>query len=580
MKGYFDSTKKILYVFPQTAAEIPYVDPTAEVIYVQQENYAEWAAANTSYTSIMKKYNYNLITVNKLVWADHLDDDITATYHTITLGSHAGDYIEVDKETAEAGETITITPKTGYTTTNVNVATNPLVELTIVEGTWVFSMPDSDITVLSSLDTHTITYPEGYELYFEGPNAGIDGEEIVITPAEDVLPLFDRISLTADHDIYVNKDYANKRWTFTMVDENVQLSGSLLGDYQLYLINSTSASFRIHNDTTGEDINSGDNVVQDDSITVYVTDTETYTFDENDVSGKTKLYPWSATGLSIWRLPDSTGFNMTDHNSTLNIDNLSTCILSKSGAEASHTKLLVDSTEVNSGSFVYPRNYCKLVPDTGYTFNSEAQLGDTVLTATFTGVQASYDGGEDCYTFYMPNDDVNAEVKEYTSYNISYGGAPGLLDDPKTTAYPGEAIVLYPADGGAEFDATSVTSNDVVINIDTTNHTWNFEMPAKDIIVEVVYSPKYTTTLANGGDVPNWNILKGMLKITNNPEVAGETVTMTYSSKTQATQVAAITWIPSDGTTVINQDDPTVPTWYWTQPATDLTLTGYVTPPA
>lgn len=578
MKGYFDSIKKILYVFPQTAAEIPYVDSTAEVIYVQQENYAEWATANSEYTSIMKKYNYNLITVNKLVWVDHLDDDITAPYHTITLGSHAGDYIEVDKETAEAGETVTITPKTGYTTTNVNVATNPLVELTIVEGTWVFTMPDSDITVLSSLDNHTITYPDGYEEMFEGPNVGIDGEEIVITPAEEILPVFDQISLTADHDIYVNKDYANKRWTFTMIDENVQLSASLLEDYRLYLTNTTSASFRIHNDTTGEDINSGDNVVQDNSITVYVTDTETYTFDENDVSGKTKLYPWSATGLSIWRLPDSTGFNMTDHNSTLKIDNLSTCILSKSGAEASHTKLLVDSVEVNSGSFVYPRNYCKLVPDTGYTFNSEAQLGDTVLTATFTGVQTSYDAGEDCYTFYMPNDDVNAEVKEYVSYSITYGGNTGLLDNPPASAYPGDKVVLNPADSGAEFDTTSVTSHDVVINKDTSDNVWYFTMPSTNVTIEVLHT--YTTTLANGGDVPNWNILKGMLRITNNPESAGETVTMTYSSTTQATQVAAITWIPSDGTTVINQADPTVPTWTWTMPATDLTLTGYVTPPA
>ena len=573
MKGYV--ANKILYIFPQTPAEIPYVDPSVEAIAVQEENINAWKEENTSYADIIVKYNYNIMTVKTKVWTGHTDDDIEPPYHTITLGSHAGDYIEVDKETAETGETVTITPKTGYTTTNVNVATNPLVELTIVEGTWVFTMPDSDITVLSSLDNHTITYPDGYEEMFEGPNVGIDGEEIVIYPSEELLPVFNQVRLMADHDIYVDKDYTNKRWIFTMVDYSVTLSAQLLHDYRFYLNNRTESSFQVYNNTTGSVIQSGDNVVEGNELQVSIIDTTTYSFDPTD-TGKTILYPWNVDGS--YHTADYVAFPMPGNTATLVIDNLSTCLYTVSGTEASNVNLLVNDQQINSGDFVYPREHCKLSPASGYTFNTESTSGDTILTATFTGVTANYEDQADYYYFDMVNDDVNAEVKEYVSYSITYDGNTGLLDNPPASAYPGDKVVLNPADGGAEFDATSVTSSDAVINKDTSDNVWYFTMPSTNVTIEVLHT--YTTTLANGGDIPNWNLLKGVLRITNNPEVAGETVTMTYSPTTQATQVAAITWIPSDGTTVINQADPSVPTWTWTMPATDLTLTGYVTPPA
>lgn len=414
MKGYFDSTKKILYVFPQTAAEIPYVDPTAEAIYVQQENYAEWATANSEYTSIMKKYNYNLITVNKLVWADHLDDDITAPYHTITLGSHAGDYVEVDKETAEAGETITITPKTGYTVTNVNVATNPLVELTIVEGTWVFTMPDSDITVISSLDNHTITYDEvGGVQILDGPNTAIDGETVYVTIKSELSQIvdFDTVILDSLSGLVITKDYVNNRWEFTMLDENVEIYASVLQKKTFTLENNTLSSFQIYNNTTGSVIQSGDRVLEGNELQVTIVDTTTYSFDPTD-TGKTILYPYNVDGS--YHTAEYIAFPMPAVNANLVIDNLSTCLYTVSGTEASNVNLLVNDQQINSGDFVYPREHCKLTPDTGYTFNTESTSGDTILVPTFTGVTANYEGEGDYYYFDMVNGDVNAAIEEYT----------------------------------------------------------------------------------------------------------------------------------------------------------------------
>lgn len=72
MKGYIVDGKA--YIFPQTAAEIPEVE--ADVIYVQQEDYAAWLAANESLADKLVKYNYNVMTVKEKEWAEHTDDDL------------------------------------------------------------------------------------------------------------------------------------------------------------------------------------------------------------------------------------------------------------------------------------------------------------------------------------------------------------------------------------------------------------------------------------------------------------------------------------------------------------------------
>ena len=74
MKGY--TLNNTMYVFPQTVGAIPYVGESVTSIMVQQEDLAAWKTANSDYASIMKAYNYNMMTVQKKVWADHLDDDI------------------------------------------------------------------------------------------------------------------------------------------------------------------------------------------------------------------------------------------------------------------------------------------------------------------------------------------------------------------------------------------------------------------------------------------------------------------------------------------------------------------------
>lgn len=109
MKGYIVNSK--CYVFPQEVGQIPTVE--ADVIYVQEENFAAWLAANESVADKLKKYNYNVMTVNPKEWAGHTNDDLepeppTPTYYTITKIGDASEYISAPTQ-AEANETVTVT---------------------------------------------------------------------------------------------------------------------------------------------------------------------------------------------------------------------------------------------------------------------------------------------------------------------------------------------------------------------------------------------------------------------------------------------------------------------------------------
>lgn len=111
MKGYIINNK--CYVFPQEVGQIPSVE--AEVIYVQEENIKAWKEANVEVADKIKKYNYNVITVNPKEWSGHKDDELepVQTYHNISGESYtygdanAADLLQYDAQ-AVAGATVTV----------------------------------------------------------------------------------------------------------------------------------------------------------------------------------------------------------------------------------------------------------------------------------------------------------------------------------------------------------------------------------------------------------------------------------------------------------------------------------------
>ena len=72
MKGYIINNR--CYIFPQEVGQIPSID--AEIIYVQEEDIKAWKEANVGVADKIKKYNYNVITVNPKEWTGHKDDEL------------------------------------------------------------------------------------------------------------------------------------------------------------------------------------------------------------------------------------------------------------------------------------------------------------------------------------------------------------------------------------------------------------------------------------------------------------------------------------------------------------------------
>lgn len=191
MKGY--TLNNTMYVFPQTVGAIPYVGESVTSIMVQQEDLAAWKTANSDYASIMKAYNYNMMTVQKKVWADHLDDDIVVpdpeTY-TITLAGDGVEYTTTSPENeAEEGDTVTITvDTTDFELSSIEVvdANETIIETEGSNGEYTFTMPASDVTVS--------VYGIEYSIYWEGseyvtsllPDTALEDEEVTFNLVDEI----------------------------------------------------------------------------------------------------------------------------------------------------------------------------------------------------------------------------------------------------------------------------------------------------------------------------------------------------------------------------------------------------------
>ena len=155
MKGYIINNK--CYIFPQEVGQIPSVE--ADVIYVQEEDIKAWKEANVEVADKIKKYNYNVITVNPKEWSGHKDDELgpVQTPHTI---SKEGDGIElisvVDQATTGETVTVTLTDPGTYTFDITNKQKQRIWIQTYdqdkeyhQEGdNYTFTMPDYDVSIL------------------------------------------------------------------------------------------------------------------------------------------------------------------------------------------------------------------------------------------------------------------------------------------------------------------------------------------------------------------------------------------------------------------------------------------------
>ena len=182
MKGYVINNR--CYIFPQEVGQIPSIE--AEVIYVQEEDIKAWKEANVGVADKIKKYNYNVITVNPKEWSGHKDDELTPvqTPHNINKESYtygdanAADLLQFPGQ-ALAGETVTVT-LTDPATFTLDLANKEKRRI------WVRNH-DPDKEYHQDGDYYTFTMPDNDVLLFAGYYNGfkltvtVDGQEKITT---------------------------------------------------------------------------------------------------------------------------------------------------------------------------------------------------------------------------------------------------------------------------------------------------------------------------------------------------------------------------------------------------------------
>ena len=449
MKGYIINNR--CYVFPQEVGQLPSID--AEVIYVQEEDIKAWKEANGAVADKIKKYNYNVITVNPKEWAGHKDDELV-TNHNIAKGSQAGsegvaDLISINKQSATAGETITITlvdPAT-YTFDLTNkekqrIWINPQVgnkEYHQAGDYYTFNMEDCDTTVI-------VGYYNGYKL-----TVTVDGQEKSTIEEVSFLGLHDNSQyayLTDLTDVCQGNTIAlnlQEGYTFNAEDttkthvvaklNGVELETRPESHYRQFIMPGEDAYLLIYlnnsqrnkikydggiNEMTGYDLIDHDIVnsaVQGETVTLYLKDPASigyagynysidgfYIISEGPVRfivNKIDTYtyqftmPESYTKIYIWL-------------------NAPTYALTVSGDKSQYVDYC-GSTEESQGTDI---SLC--IIDDGnnlatYTFDKSA-VGKTILAVNWTGIEASnvtYESAYESLNFTMPANAVNAEVNVY-----------------------------------------------------------------------------------------------------------------------------------------------------------------------
>lgn len=155
MKGYVINNR--CYIFPQEVGQLPSID--AEIIYVQEEDIKAWKEANVEVAGKIKKYNYNVMTVNPKEWTGHKDDELgpVQTPHSIIKEGEGIETISVADQ-ATTGESINITPADPGTYT-FDLANKEKQRIWINRGLpdkeyhqegdyYSFTMPDYDVSII------------------------------------------------------------------------------------------------------------------------------------------------------------------------------------------------------------------------------------------------------------------------------------------------------------------------------------------------------------------------------------------------------------------------------------------------
>ena len=352
MKGYITNNK--CYIFPQEAGQIPEVE--ASVFYVQQEDYVAWIEENESLADKISPYNYNVMTVQPKVWANHENDDLEpAQKEDPELAWSA------ESASAQIGETNTFPTLTNPHSVTVSYSSSDSEKATIDAST-------GEITLVAEGDTTISAAFAGDDTY--------EAQTVIYTlTVQAAAPTTYTITYINDSTEYIAHDAvtsAAEGDTVTVYLKDTSTLEPVGGQYAPY---------------GGAYIDG-----EWEELVISQTDTFTYQFTmlggnvEFDVQYTPQIYNITKTGESA---------EYADVNDGI-------------GPGESY-----DSAGAGTTVYVYPA-------DENYTFDKACtEPGVTILDVTSSDVTLVYPVDahyqlNDNYTFVMPSSDISITVSAYT----------------------------------------------------------------------------------------------------------------------------------------------------------------------
>jgi hypothetical protein len=305
MKGY--KLDRTLYIFDATPDAIPVSVDDVDVIYVQQELLAAYVNANQDVASKIKPYNYKLLAVNKLPWADYIDNDLVeeTTEYTVNVNF---------------GQTLLETLPDG----SDNLPFEPSMPYTAAEGTQlVFTLP----------------FQSDWEPYREG-NTDLE-HKIQIQVPESIQDSYEIIWPYEDGEDPYAPVQVDGTLSFTMPAENVTLNIDLVEnpDYvappvetELTVVNNLPEGWTCEvailsegneEPVPVEDINSNITLYENDEVFVKVLNENNEPVNYfNEADGFSNSYSWTHESAETMRMLNVYCSIEGDFNDEITTDNL------------------------------------------------------------------------------------------------------------------------------------------------------------------------------------------------------------------------------------------------------------------
>lgn len=441
MKGYIINNK--CYIFPQEVGQIPSIE--AEIIYVQEEDIKAWKEANVGVADKIKKYNYNVMTVNPKEWSGHKDDELgpVQTPHTISKEGEAADLIEVEPQSAQEGETVTVTlvDTETYTFDLTNKAKQRIWITSDLSGEY---HQEGDYYTYSMLQYDSNVYAglyNGYKLTVK-----VDGQEkSTIEEFSNIFTLYDSsraVDITdltdvcSDNDIWIilnEEEYSFDTIIPGKTLVTAKLNGTLLEQSDSYVREfimpsenatieiTTTAPHTITKEGEGiETISVVDQATAGETVTITLVDPGTYTF---DLTNKEKQRIWIRKIVpekEYHQEGDNYTFTMPDNDISILVGRYNgyTLTVTVDGQQASSIEdfnnilyLFDNSTwnNITDLTDVCATNNISLNLQEGYSFNA-VDTGKTHVVAKLNGVELETREEPHYRQFIMPSENSTLEI--------------------------------------------------------------------------------------------------------------------------------------------------------------------------